>query len=455
MRGLNLELEKAQQDGTEWRFGSSSLPALFVVPLEGRARYLPQGERQNIGEEKNDCATRAPLNALEAQLNYGYEKSLLTRANFEWLEDNGYVVDGRIILSDRFTAIKSGTDPRTGNSLKAPHQSIRTHGVIPKALFPQVPSRDEYYDASKITPAMEALGRAFADRFTINYEQVPTSQLLALLQQETVTVAGYAWPTPIDGVYPRVEFQENHAFLTYDPAILAFDNYLDWNKQNTAQVEDDFIKQLAQDYRFFPYGYRLFISAENENVATRTSLIERILHMMNSLLNLLNGPRNDAPAQPAPEAAPAPKPPSTGQILHDTALSFLGQDASPKDRASDELGCVESVCEVWRAAFGTLLSDTLSTASLYRLFKIDSRFELVPASGPFLPGDFIISPTGLGSNPNVPHGHVGIFGENGTIMSNTSKTGRWERNYTKQSWDERYKHQGGYPVYVFRPIASA
>lgn len=463
-RGLDLAKERAQQDGTEWRFGAMSAPGLIAIPLEDRPAYLPKGERQNIGEEKNDCATRAPINSLEEQLNYGFRNKLFKPANLKFLEQ--YLEDGRIVLSDRFIAIKSGTDPLRGNSLKAPHQAIRTYGVIPKRMFPQVASRAEYYDASRITPAMEALGREFADRFTVNYEQVDTAHIPYLLKDEDgLTVALYAWPKPATGVYPRVELDENHAAKLFDPKILCFDNYEDWNAQNTAQVPGDFIKHLAKDYRFYPYAYRIFISAENENIGSRFDIASKLLPLLQALLTLVSlglyAPKTNEAPQPVPEPIPAPEPPSPptpapnpGDLLHQAALSFLGKDASPQDHAPDELGCVDSFQQVYKAAFGSAFSTTLSTAQLYKDFSRSTRVLNVPLQAAKA-GDIILCPTGHGTNPAMPHGHVGIIGEAGTVMSNDSATGKWMQNYSVLTWTKYFGVKGGYPVFIFRPIASA
>ncbi len=69
-----------------------------------------------------------------------------------------------------------------------------------------------------------------------------------------------------------------------------------------------------------------------------------------------------------------------------------------------------------------------------------------------VPGTIIISPTGLGTNPQMPHGHVGIVSSDGKIMSNTSATGLWMENYDLVSWHERYAVGGGYPVKFFKKI---
>lgn len=117
--------------------------------------------------------------------------------------------------------------------------------------------------------------------------------------------------------------------------------------------------------------------------------------------------------------------------LYDTAYSFLGRDASPKDLAPDDLGCAESVNAVYKAAFGREIGGDLSTLRMYSALLNSLDFIKVDAP---LYGDMIISPT---TYAKVPVGHVGIVGK-WQIMSNNSNNGKWEAHYTLDSWKLRY-----------------
>lgn len=263
-RGIDLARERAEQSEADWQFGGLSQPCIALIPEAVRESFLPLGEKQNLGEEKLDCASRAPLNILEAKFTWLIEQKKMLPQNEKWLRDNGYCVGKRIVFSDRFVAINSGTT-RSGNSLKSPLEAIRKQGLIPKAIFKQVESFDEYHDKGKITSEMTELGLEFTKRFTINYEQVKEIHYGELLKDDFLDVGGYAWPSPVNGEYPRAaDFLEpNHAFVVYRlPKFLIFDNYLDWDIKNENQVEGDFTKKLAQDYDFWDYGYRVYISRE-------------------------------------------------------------------------------------------------------------------------------------------------------------------------------------------------
>lgn len=256
--GLDLEREKLEQDGTEWQFGATSPSCLFAVPESDREANLPIGELQNIGEEKSGCVSRAYVNILETKFTYAYNHNLISPENKKWFVDNGYVNGIRIVFADANIEILSGTT-RQGNSLKAPIDTIRKVGLVPKSLLPQLNTWDAHYDPARITPEIKALGENFLKRFSINYEQVYLNDLTTLLAQDTVALAAYAWPMPIDGEYPpQPGLPFNHCFMGFSiPLIYIFDNYLD----NGAQ--GDFIKKLFPDYIFYQYGYRAYISAQN------------------------------------------------------------------------------------------------------------------------------------------------------------------------------------------------
>jgi hypothetical protein len=282
MRGLNLTLELEHQNGSEHKFGALSQPGIVSIPLEEREQYLPQGEQQNIGEEKYWCASASPLNSLAALFTYHYQHNMLLE-NKKWLRDNGYTNYDRVDFSDAFVAINSGTT-RGGNSLIAPLRAICGEvvgkGLIPKHILPQLPGFDETYDPSRITLAMYDLGAEFKRRFTIRYEQVQNLHIANVLADDMVGVALYAWPQPVNGIYPKTDNGFNHAVMLYEPRYYAFDNYV--------EGEGDYIKALAPDYELFQYGYRIYLAAENPNAtAEQLALYQKVIPLLKQWLALL------------------------------------------------------------------------------------------------------------------------------------------------------------------------
>lgn len=137
-----------------------------------------------------------------------------------------------------------------------------------------------------------------------------------------------------------------------------------------------------------------------------------------------------------------------GQKIYEVAVSCLGTDASPNDAAPDEYGCADSVSNILIKA-GADMHVIVSTMELYKLLVGSERWVKVYSP---LPGDVVISPTGMGGKNGIANGHTGIVGKNGVIMSNNSYTGKFEANYTLDTWKQRYVIKGGYPMFFLRKI---
>jgi hypothetical protein len=459
--GLDLDREIAELRGDEWVFGAHSEACLFAVPQDKRELYLPYGELQNIGEEKSGCVSRAYINALEMKFTYAYEKNLVSKSNREWLEQNGYVENGRVVFADANIEILSGTT-RKGVSLKAPVDAIRKHGLVPKKMLSQLEKWDDHYNPARLTPAVTNLGLEFARRFSLNYEMVYTRDMKLMLEDDCAGIAVYAWANPINGEYQRVDFPFNHCVLAYAlPTTYIFDNYLDQGKQG------DFIKKLASNYTIFDHGYRVYVSAqakdevvekekETKDEQVSKQQILSLFAWFYKLLEWLFEKKGTMPEMPKdiitkPMTVPI-KEKTNGEKLFECAESFLGRDASPTDIAPDELGCAETMNEIHKKAFGDYITakNHLSTYWMYRDLK--ERKDFIRTNSP-LPGDVVISPTGYGTRTDrVSNGHVGVVGKGESIMSNDSKTGKFVYNYTIDSWTDRYTRLGGYPVYFYRKV---
>lgn len=265
--GIDLKREEEELTHDEWVFGATSPDCIYAVPLNDREKFLPKGELQNIGDEKMDCVSRGYHNILETKFTYAIHTDKMKPENVQWLKDNDYINDGRVEFSDVYTAILSGTT-KEGNSMKAPAESARKNGLIPKSKLPQLKNWDDNYDPKRITAELKDLGQEFLKRWAINYEQVYLNDLEALLKRDCANLAGYAWPKPKNGVYPRTKGAFNHAFMAFLPLTYIFDNYL--------EGKDDWIKFLASDYAFYEYGYRPFVREEKIPVEYRSLLQQAI-----------------------------------------------------------------------------------------------------------------------------------------------------------------------------------
>lgn len=132
--------------------------------------------------------------------------------------------------------------------------------------------------------------------------------------------------------------------------------------------------------------------------------------------------------------------------LYKTAKSNLGKDVAPLE---NEYGCAEAVNNIVHYAFGDYAGGDLSTYRMFHAIRVNKKF--IKVSKP-IRGDIILSPTGYGAAEIISNGHVGIVSDDSKIMSNTSTNGLWLENYTLDSWKQRYKEKGRYPIYYFRRL---
>ena len=251
--GFNLGRQLREKKPTDYKLGAMTPRCLVPVSKDEFLKYLPPGEVQVGKEDFSDCASRSPINNLEAKLT----KFITIYPNHDftkWLYSKGYVVSGKVLLSDRFIAILSGTD-RDGNSLVGPLHTLHKVGFIPKKLLPRESTMtfDEYHDKSKITPLMIDLGLESLTWVDITYWETDLKA-----KDDIACTAGHAWPYPKNGVYPRTDETFNHAFITV-PEYVAFDNY--------PEDENDFIKDLASDFKLLP-GYRLVLQLKKKPTET-------------------------------------------------------------------------------------------------------------------------------------------------------------------------------------------
>ena len=95
--GFNIQKEIAEQSTQDWVFGVGEQIRGLAENIDF-IKYLPVGEVQKGVEDTMDCTTRSLVNILETKFTYLYHNKLLSKENLKWLEDKGYVVDGRVVF---------------------------------------------------------------------------------------------------------------------------------------------------------------------------------------------------------------------------------------------------------------------------------------------------------------------------------------------------------------------
>lgn len=188
--------------------------------------------------------------------------------------------------------------------------------------------------------------------------------------------------------------------------------------QNGIKSEDNWIIGLLKVVKSFFYS-PVFTDEEKEFLIKQTTMVvqEKIKEVINPREKLLIA-----------------------------AKEWLGKDASPDEKAPDDLACAESVSNILRSIYPDF-PIIISTAELRKQLNKDTRFK---STLDIKPGCILVSPTGSG-NGTIPNGHTGIFLTGDRIASNSSKSGLWEDNYSLDEWIAYYRDKGGFPLYVYEP----
>lgn len=287
MRNFGFDVSKQKADekpGIDWVFGAVQVSGLTDVvagldvagyawstPVKGiyprtlnqinhvfclynpdYLKYFSAGEVQRGREDMMDCTSRGRNEDEEKHLNYAYQNNLFSTKTKHFLEDNGFVnADGLIELSDAYHAILSGTT-RQGNSIIAPHEARRKHGIVPKKLLPFEVGMtwEQYHNPKRITKAISDLGKLSLEYISYNYVEVPLKD------------------------FPRFA-----GSIRY----MARDSYID-------PVDGDFEKRLAENYNFYPKAYQMFINDLKKN--------EEIINPINDTMpQFVKASKNDNPSR--------------------------------------------------------------------------------------------------------------------------------------------------------------
>jgi hypothetical protein len=205
-----------KRDVRDYILGASPIPHEDLMPSRDWREYLPKREKQSYSFDTFCCTTFSALNVIETQMNFLMNKIPVSKV--KELNDLGYIVDGEINLSDRFTAIMSGT-MANGNYFQAVWDSIRKDGLLPEKDLPfGGKNQVEYLDKSKITQAMKTKAKKILDIFDFFYEQsyfLPEGLGLG----EAIKHAPLQGAIPVPGSHAVALPTPNYIFDTYEPFL--------------------------------------------------------------------------------------------------------------------------------------------------------------------------------------------------------------------------------------------
>jgi hypothetical protein len=375
---------------------SPKVPYIYYNESGDWTEWLPKYEPQAEHYETYACTVWASLNQLETFHNFLYSK-----------EPN---------YAERFNALLIGMTLQRGGDPQKAHESIRKDGVVDQEYCPIPRTKTEFLDRGILTGSLLARGQYwltkhdyFHDWLWSDPKERPADwkELLKdALKTSPLAVSVSAWNEE-NGVYVSYGDVNNHYCMLYnideEGYMYVFDSY------------DHSRKKLSKDHNI-RRAKRIWL-----NKKTMYALV-RHRHLLQSILKSLQIMKPD---------------------LLDVCEAWLGKDATPDDLVPDVVACAITV--------STLINKVDATfpkvAGTYTLLDILShRKDYMRVTEP-TPETIIICAT----EPGHPFpGHVGIYMDDMTIASNDSKTGKFIKNYTTQTWRDRWEKKGGYTVHMFK-----
>ncbi len=227
-------------DPNDYRVGASPLVVPSINPSGDWRDWEPTEEKQyrQFTFDTMACATFAGNNVVEPTIEFLIEEKKLAQWQIDWLKDNGYLIDGKINLSDRFTAIMSGTT-KQGNYMQNVWDSLRNHGAIPEKDFAfDGNTWEQYHNKALITDAMKKKALKFLDIFESSYEWAVNTpaDLKIALQQCPLEIAIY------EGSHAVALLKHDYIFDTYPPFLQKWDKPITYALKGFVRVKVRTIK---------------------------------------------------------------------------------------------------------------------------------------------------------------------------------------------------------------------
>jgi hypothetical protein len=321
--------------------------------------------------------------------------------------------------SERFLAYLSGTRAQNGADPHVVAEHARKVGIPLETQWPSkgMANLDAYYQAP---PAkIYEYARQFITDYTLGHDTVPCipEQMINALRYSPLGIS-VRFDREENGIYRK----EGGGVDTHWVTIYGYDFGKYWKVFDSAPPH---FKKLAWNHQA-QLVKRYVLTKKVDNVRP---LYFRLIELLKRYIGILTpvAAQIAPPVRVTPDTTPSPEPRETpSERLYNAAYRSIGKDLSK--RAPDERGCAESLSRIIRMVDPTF-PIYVSTIELAQHLKDSPDFEIVKVPQK---GDIAIFPT------RERVGHCGVVGKT-HIMSNNSKTGNWEANYTHAEW--RYAYQ--------------
>ena len=290
LKGINSPLVSAVFPGFDWR------------------TVRPVLDLQNInGFESFGCVSWTGVQAVEEMLNALIRQNRLPQTHLDFLNENGYIVNGKVVCSKAYIWVLSATGQGSGNTFGNVASAIKNSGLIPESIYPFNPAPGaKWSDVYKQpTQKMLDMGKRFKDFFDIGYHYLTDKNFSQHLDDGPIQIAipicpGYNNDNPIkacsgpeahsvlidyvDSVNEKEiidHYNPEVKLLSKDYPVPAAMQYVITIKEQTmefyqVQGESTVVKkeggkyfEIATDPQFFPYIKALFSIPDSLNMIGR------------------------------------------------------------------------------------------------------------------------------------------------------------------------------------------
>lgn len=230
----------------DFELGASSIPYESRNSTKDWRKFRSRPERQNFSRvDPMNCISHTSTNLWEAQANWMLLNNLWPEESLKFFQDNGYIVDGKFEISERFQAKVSNTGTG-GNSYQRVldtmrHDSASGKGVIPESLWPSTLSTENFNWAEYYKPIPQNLldlAKQSLEHFKFPYEAIHygTQENIKEIVKKALEHAplGFAIATcsPWDASVSVCSSNPNHAVTNdcFTTSYLIWDSYEPYEK---------------------------------------------------------------------------------------------------------------------------------------------------------------------------------------------------------------------------------
>ena len=176
----NIQLPRNDKDFVK---GISS-PIPYVIRVENGdwGSFLPLYEGQKYKFDCNACSKFSGAHSIETQINMLWKTGRLPQTHIDFLNNNGYIVNGSVEVSWRFPYALCG-QYGNGDSQWTFWVLSASYGVLPRSLFDYSTEQSQIWNTEEaqnadigsvtgISQSMYQIAKQFLSYFSIQYEWV-------------------------------------------------------------------------------------------------------------------------------------------------------------------------------------------------------------------------------------------------------------------------------------------